>query len=203
MSASGSDADQPTQPHANAAEATSSFQPAPTAGNEAVPVVPGFEVLGRLGAGAMGVVWKARQRSPERLVALKMIRGEALAGIDAESRRMWLERFRREADAVGRLDHAHIVPIYQAGECDGLPWYAMKHVEGPSLADFLATFDRDPSAAVALLIPLARAVHHAHQRGILHRDLKPANILLQKEQSVAGVRGGQFCHHAGWAAPPG
>ena len=120
----------------------------------------------------MGVVYRARQISLNRLVALKMLRDAALASADE------LRRFQNEAEAVARLDHPHIVPVYEVGEHDGRRYFSMKLISGPSLQEALSTFAASPRSAAALMVTIAEAVHHAHQRGILHRDLKPSNILL-------------------------
>jgi WD40 repeat protein/tRNA A-37 threonylcarbamoyl transferase component Bud32/tetratricopeptide (TPR) repeat protein len=134
-----------------------------------------YEFLEELGRGAMGVVYRARQRSANRMVAIKMIRGGELASAtDAH-------RFRNEAQIVANLDHPHIVPLYEVGEHDGQPFFSMKLVEGSSLAEQLPRYRADPRAAARLVIQVARAVHHAHQRGVLHRDLKPSNVLIDVE----------------------
>jgi serine/threonine protein kinase len=130
----------------------------------------------------MGVVYKARQVSLDRLVALKMLRDSALAGPDQ------LVRLRTEAAAAARLQHPNIVQIFDLSEHDGLPFYAMEYVPGGNLAQWLEGKPAEPREAAELVETLARAVHFAHQQGILHRDLKPANILLASP--VAPVVGG-------------
>jgi WD40 repeat protein/tetratricopeptide (TPR) repeat protein len=157
---------------------------------QAWPRVPGFEILELLGKGGMGVVYRARQLQPNRVVALKMILTGQLASPEE------VERFRTEADIVACLDHDHIVQIYEVGEHAGQHYFSMKLVDGGSLAERLNEFGLPADApapwtraeALArqrqiarLVATVARAVHHAHQRGLLHRDLKPANILLDAQ----------------------
>ena len=134
-----------------------------------------YEIQKELGRGGMGVVYKARQITINRLIALKMIKAGVLAN-DAE-----LRRFQNEAEAVALLDHVGIVPIYEVGEHEGQRYFSMKLVEGGNLADQLTSFQGNPRAAATLLAEMATALHHAHMRGVLHRDLKPANILISAD----------------------
>jgi serine/threonine protein kinase len=134
-------------------------------------VVPGYEILGELGRGGMGVVYQARQTKLGRLVALKMI----LSGVHAGAAD--LARFRTEAEAIARLQHPNIVQIHEIGEHGGLPFFSLEYCGGGSLQSRLKK--PWPSRQAAELVrTLARAVQAAHQAGIIHRDLKPANILF-------------------------
>ncbi len=134
-----------------------------------------YEIRGELGSGAMGVVYKARQVSLNRTVALKMIRAGALAREDAT------RRFHNEAEAVARLDHPNIVPIYEVGEYDGKRYFSMKLIGGTCLSRTLSSYSANPKNIAKLMVTIAEAIHHAHQRGVLHRDLKPSNILLDEQ----------------------
>jgi hypothetical protein len=134
--------------------------------------VPGYEVLGELGRGGMGVVYQARDTSLKRVVALKMI----LVGGHAGEHE--LTRFRSEAEAVARLQHPNIVQIHEVGEHDGLPYFSLEYCPGGSLSKRLAGTPLPPAEAAGLVATLALAVQAAHDKGVVHRDLKPANVLL-------------------------
>jgi len=142
---------------------------------DAWPAVPGYEVLGELGRGGMGVVFKARQLSLNRMVALKLLLSGAFAGA-AE-----VARFRREAEAVARVRHPNIVHVYDVGEHQGFLYCVLEYVEGGTLAQRLKAGRLPPDEAARLMGVLARAVHAAHQEGVIHRDLKPANVLLGRD----------------------
>jgi serine/threonine protein kinase len=150
----------------------------PDSGERLPPAtIPGYEILGIIGRGGMGVVYKARQEALQRTVALKMI---LHAGHTAESVR---RRFQAEAQAVARLQHPNIVQIYEVGEAGGLPYFSLEYCPGGSLAGQLDGTPWSAARAAALVTTLARAVHFAHQKGVVHRDLKPANILLAEDGS--------------------
>jgi serine/threonine-protein kinase len=136
------------------------------------PTIPGYEVLEPLGRGGMGVVYKARQRSLNRVVALKLLPAATHTGPQPAT------RFRTEAQAIARLQHPNIVQVYEAGEHEAVPFYSMEYVSGLSLARVLRDGPLPLRRAAECLEQVARAVHYAHQQGVVHRDLKPANILL-------------------------
>jgi formylglycine-generating enzyme required for sulfatase activity len=135
--------------------------------------VPGYEILGILGHGGMGVVYRARQLKANRLVALKMIRAVEHA---SPTERL---RFQIETEAVARLQHPHIVQLYEVGEVRGQPFFSLEFCDGGTLGDRLKKQRPAPGEAAELIETLARAMHYAHLRGVVHRDLKPGNVLLQ------------------------
>jgi WD40 repeat protein/tRNA A-37 threonylcarbamoyl transferase component Bud32 len=141
-----------------------------------------YVVLGEVGRGGMGVVYQARHRDLRRTVALKMILAGAFA---SEVQR---QRFRREAELAARVQHPHIVQVYEVGLHDGHPFLAMEWVGGGSLADRLGSDPWPPQVAAGLIETLARVIDVAHQSGVVHRDLKPSNILLQTG-AVAAAEG--------------
>ncbi len=147
-------------------ESTKEFQVVP------LPSISGYEVLEEIGRGGMGVVYKARQKKLGRLVALKILLPEFAQSSDK------LARFQIEASAVARLQHPHMVQVFEVGEFEGRPFISLELVEGGDLADKLGK-PWTPESAVRLVEQLARAIDYAHERGIVHRDLKPANILIQ------------------------
>ncbi len=150
------------------------------------PVLPDsigdFEILSELGRGGMGVVYEAREKSLDRIVALKVMR---FGIVDPKA----LDRFRREAETAGALHHTNIVPVYATGREGDTSWYAMQRIEGESLAARLSRQRREqtPSPIEAILdvgIQAADALSHAHERNVVHRDVKPANLILDPEDRV-------------------
>lgn len=147
----------------------------PSYGRPSVPSQFGdYELTQELGRGGMGIVFKARQISIGRTVALKMVLSGRLA---SPSEAM---RFRLEAEAAAQLNHPHIVPLYEVGEVNGQLFFTMPLIDGGSLAEHVDRFPGDPGAAADLMAQIAEAVEVAHRHGIIHRDLKPGNILLDK-----------------------
>ena len=148
---------------------------APPANSRKPPLTAfgGYEIEAELGRGGMGVVYLARQTRLNRLVALKMLTGHY--GADE------LERFRAEAETAAGLHHTNIAHIYEVGEHEGAPFYSLEYVAGGTLADRLRKGMLNPREAAQLLIQVARALHFAHQNGVIHRDMKPANVLLDTD----------------------
>ena len=139
------------------------------------PQVDGYDIVGRLGRGGMGVVYRARQHGLDRLVALKMLRGGSHA--DAET----LARFRIEVRAVARLRHNHVVQVFDVGESHGLPYVSLELLEGGSLEAKTSGNPQPEPDSARLVATLARAIGSAHAAGIVHRDLKPANVLFTRD----------------------
>jgi len=131
-----------------------------------------YELLEEIAQGGMGVVYRARQLSLNRIVALKMIRPSAGVGSH------FVQRFRTEAEAAARLQHTHIVAIHEVGEHEGRHFFSMEYVDGPNLQELTRQKPLAPKQAAAYLQAVAEAIHYAHQQGVLHRDLKPSNVLI-------------------------
>lgn len=149
------------------------FVEPPTAESKpALPAIPGYEMLEILGRGGMGMVFKARQHMPPRLVALKMIKEGLFASPTLR------QRFRQEVEAVARLRHPNIIPILQVGEHEGCPYFTMEYLDGGTLHEKLGGAPQPADVSSALVETLARAMHAAHEQHVIHRDLKPSNILL-------------------------
>ncbi len=134
-----------------------------------------YELLEEIARGGMGIVYRARQVSVNRPVALKMILSGQFASVDD------IRRFRAEAEAAANLNHPNILPIYEVGEQEGQSYFSMKLIEGGSVDQQVPELVSRPRDGAALMVRLARAVHFAHERGVLHRDLKPANVLLDRD----------------------
>src|SRR5438552_7855008 len=133
-----------------------------------------YELLEQVGRGGQGVVFRGRQKSLNRIVALKVI------GLGQWATEAHLKRFRLEAEAAARLEHPGIVPIHEVGERDGSCYFSMKFIEGGQLDDVPRRQPMPIRRAVELIVKVARTVHYAHEHGILHRDIKPGNILLDR-----------------------
>jgi serine/threonine protein kinase/23S rRNA maturation mini-RNase III len=150
------------------------------------PKIPGFDILSELGRGGMGVVYRARQISANRLVALKVVRNEVLDTADHETRANALERFRTEAKAAASLQHDNIISVYEVGEVPSkdtrsspLRYYAMRFVQGTSLFDMIRKGPLENRRAAKYVMHVARALQAAHDQGILHRDMKPHNVMVE------------------------
>ncbi len=146
----------------------------------APPEIPGFELLGELGVGGMGVVYMAREVGLKRVVALKMIRPDTRPGARD------VARFQAEAEAVAAVRHPNVVEVYSTGRAGGLPYFVMEYVAGGTLAKRLAAGPLAPAEAAAVVAAVARGVHAAHAAGIVHRDLKPGNVLLASSEDKPG-----------------
>ena len=157
-------ADQPTMPPTPGDQSSVAHQPTVVPGasspnpSSGVPQLDGYEILSELGRGGMGVVYKARDTNLDRTVALKMVLGGKFATADE------IQRFRIEGEAAARLDHPGIVPIYDIGEADGNHFFSMKFIDGAALVDRLEDYQSNNRKSAELLIKIARAVQHAHQR---------------------------------------
>ena len=136
------------------------------------PAVPGYEMLTEVGHGGMGRVYRARDVKRDTLVAVKVLREEHAL------KRAVRKRFVAEARAAAALDHPHVVKVLDVGECGGGPYFVMELIEGISLDGVIRRGRPGPARAVGWLIPMAEAVHYAHEKGIIHRDLKPANVMI-------------------------
>jgi serine/threonine-protein kinase len=167
---------EPSSIHANPLAATVQGTPsrriAPPGPGVRVRYLGDYELLQEVAHGGMGVVYKARQLSLNRLVAVKMILAGELATQEAH------DRFHAEAEAAAALDHPNIVPVFEVGEYEGQHYFSMSYVDGQSLAARLADGPLPPREAAELVVTVAEAVEYAHQRGVIHRDIKPSNILI-------------------------
>ena len=145
-----------------------------------IPQVLGdYELLEELGRGGMGIVYRARQRSVNRLVALKVIRPDRLASMSQATKQKIIERFHTEAEAAARINHDNLVTVYEVGCEAGYHFFSMRYVEGNSLSEKTRKNPADNRQAAEWIEPVCRAVDAVHRNGILHRDLKPQNILFE------------------------
>jgi len=168
-------------------QGSESFQDAAQAGGRLAAKAPrspfprrfgNYELLEEIGRGGMGIVYRARQLSADRIVALKVIRGDRLEAFPRDTNTSALDRFRHEAQAAARLEHDNIVTVYEVGDVDGEPFFSMQYVAGQSLTEIVRDVPIPNRRAAIYVEPVARAVDQAHRQGILHRDLKPQNILV-------------------------
>lgn len=152
--------------------------PPPLSPEEIAEKFPQFEITECLGRGGMGSVYKARQKSLDRWVAIKILAPER------EGRERFAERFAREAQTLARLSHPHIVTIHDFGQTDGLFYLVMEYVDGVNLRELLRDGKIEPAQALAIVPPICDALQYAHEKGIVHRDIKPENLLLDRDGRV-------------------
>ncbi|MEQ1824750.1 MAG: serine/threonine-protein kinase [Pirellula sp.] len=156
--------------------ATQTFSAPAQNDSEVTRCIAGYEQLREIGRGGMGVVYTAHQLSPTRVVALKMIRFAQLAS------KLDIQRFNSEIDAIAKLSHPYIVPIYEIGSYRGQPFFTMPFIEGIDFGEYLTSSEFARKKAMEIFIQVCEAVAYCHDRGIIHRDLKPSNILLDKDR---------------------
>src|SRR5215469_15013208 len=152
------------------------FVPAPV--EEIAKLFPQLEIIGFIGKGGMGAVYKARQPALDRIVALKILPPQAAAGPG------FVERFNREARARAKLNHPNIVAVYEFGQAGGLSYFVMEYVDGVNLRELERTRKLSPREALQIVPQICEALQFAHDEGIVHRDIKPENILLDKKGRV-------------------
>lgn len=140
-----------------------------------------YKIVDRLGKGGMGIVFSAIQQSTNRKVALKVIRDDRLEDIDTTIAREWVARFKSEAMAAAKLEHENIVTVYEFGQLDGNHYFSMQYVSGASLSKISKERNLTGRQIAGYMIPVCRALQHAHSRGILHRDIKPGNIMIDDQ----------------------
>ena len=150
-------------------------------GPRPLPWIPNYEIIEEIARGGMGVVYRAQQRRPERIVAIKMMRMGTFSSPND------VQRFLNEANAASSLNHAAIVPVYEVGEIGGEPFITMKFINGATLDDLLKRNEITTTDAISKLLVVAQAIADAHEHGIVHRDLKPSNILIERNTGLPWV----------------
>jgi len=158
--------------HCPAAASDETAVDSPAIAGKPLLVMGDYELLAEIGHGGMGAVYRARQRSLNRIVAVKVMLGGQFAS------RAAMARFRAEAETAAQLQHPNIVAIHDVGEHDGLPFFSMDYVEGQDLAELTRRQPLSAQTAAGYVQAIAEATHYAHQQGVLHRDLKPSNVIL-------------------------
>lgn len=140
-----------------------------------------YKIVRKLGRGGMGMVFLAMQKNTDRKVALKVIRDDRLNDVDSTLAQEWVARFKSEAQAAARLDHENIVTVYEVGQLEGNHFFSMQFVDGKTLAQIAAKRQLSGKEIARFMVPVCRALQHAHSRGILHRDIKPGNIMVDQQ----------------------